>query len=68
MNQLITRASIVEIARHRDAALAAFEAARQAEALAQEKMTEAHNLLKVAAPFAAGLFYHRDIKDITDRH
>jgi hypothetical protein len=68
MNQIITRASIGEIARHRDAALAAFEAARQAEALAQEKMTEAHNLLKVAAPFAAGLFYHRDIKDITDRH
>lgn len=68
MNQLITRASIVEIARHRDATLAAFEAARQAEAFAQEKMQEAHNLLKVAAPFAAGLFSTRDIKDITDRH
>jgi len=68
MNQLIARASISEIARHRDAALSAFEAARQAEQVAKEKMTEAHNLLKVAAPFAAGLFSHHDAKDMTDRH
>ncbi|MBX5238658.1 DUF4942 domain-containing protein [Rhizobium sp. NLR22b] len=68
MNQLITRASIAEIARHRDAALTAFEAARQAEGFAKQKMQEAHNLLKVAAPFAAGLFSHYDAKDLTDRH
>ncbi|MGH0229574.1 DUF4942 domain-containing protein [Sinorhizobium meliloti] len=68
MNQLITRASIAEIARHRDSTLAAFEAARQAEAFAKEKMDEAHNLLKVAAPFAAGLFAPGDVKQITDRH
>lgn len=68
MNQIITRASIADIARHRNAALDAFERARAAEAEAKAKMEEAHNLLKVAAPFAAGLFSHRDVKEITDRH
>ncbi|MGO7779459.1 DUF4942 domain-containing protein [Rhizobium ruizarguesonis] len=68
MNQLITRASIAEIARHRDAALSAFQRARAAEAEAKEQMDEAVAMLKVAAPFAAGLFSTREVKDLTDRH
>ncbi|MGM5009991.1 DUF4942 domain-containing protein [Rhizobium sp. 969_B3_N1_2] len=68
MNQLITRASIAEIARHRDAALSAFQRARAAEAEAKQQMDEAVAMLKVAAPFAAGLFSTREVKDLTDRH
>jgi len=68
MNQIITRASIAEIARHRDAALAAFERARFMENEAREQMAEAARILKAAAPFAAGLFSTHDVKDITDRH
>ncbi|TBE67450.1 DUF4942 domain-containing protein [Rhizobium ruizarguesonis] len=68
MNQLITRASIAEIARHRDAALSAFQRARAAEAEAKDQMDEAVAMLKVAAPFAAGLFSTREVKDLTDRH
>jgi predicted RNA methylase len=68
MNQLITRASIAEIARHRDAALSAFQRARAAEDEAKEQMAKASRMLKVAAPFAAGLFSTHDIKDMTDRH
>jgi predicted RNA methylase len=68
MNQIITRASIAEIARHRNAALAAFERARFMENEAREQMAEAARILKVAAPFAAGLFSTHDVKDITDRH
>lgn len=68
MNQLITRASIADIARQRNAALAAFERARCAEAEAAGQMAEAQKMLKLAAPFAAGLFSTRDVKDITDRH
>lgn len=68
MNQLITRASIAEIARHRDAALSAFERARSAEAEAKQQMDRALAMLKVAAPFAAGLFSSRDVKELTDRH
>jgi predicted RNA methylase len=68
MNQLITRASIAEVARHRDAALSAFQRARVAEEEAKEQMAEAARILKVAAPFAAGLFSTHDVKDMTDRH
>ncbi|WEA24051.1 DUF4942 domain-containing protein [Rhizobium binxianense] len=68
MNQLITRASIAQIARHRDAAVSAFQRARAAEAEAKAQMDEAVAILKVAAPFAAGLFSTRDVKDLTDRH
>lgn len=68
MNQLITRASIAEIARHRDAALAAFNRARHMENEAKEQLSEAGRMLKLAAPFAAGIFLTHDIKDLTDRH
>lgn len=68
MNQLITRASIAEIARRRDAALAAFERGRFMENEAKEQMAEAGRMLKLAAPFAAGIFSTHDIKDMTDRH
>lgn len=69
MNQLITRASIAEIARRRDAALSAFQRARAAEAEAKQQMDEAAAMLKIAAPFAAGLFSTREKGQvITDRH
>lgn len=69
MNQLITRASIAEIARHRDAALSAFERARAAETEAKHQMDKALSMLKVAAPFAAGLFSTSEKGQvITDRH
>ncbi|KKZ89042.1 DUF4942 domain-containing protein [Rhizobium phaseoli] len=69
MNQLITRASIAEIAKRRDAAVAAYERARAAEAEAKQQMEEAAAMLKIAAPFAAGLFSTREKGQvITDRH
>lgn len=70
MNQLITRASISEIAKRRNLAIESFKEARKHQEIAAQKIKEAHDMLKVAAPFSAGMFQvsDRDMDKIEDRH
>jgi predicted RNA methylase len=68
MNQIVTRASIAEIARHRDDCLQAFMEARRMEQAVAEQLKEAALKLKLAAPMAQGLHIASDRqKALTDR-
>jgi predicted RNA methylase len=60
MNQLITRASIADIARRRNAALTSFQRARHLEEEAKQQLAEAGRMLRAAAPMMSDFYLGKD--------
>lgn len=68
MNQLITRASVSDIARRRDAALQSFARARHLEEEAKQQLAEAGRMLRAAAPFMSDFYLEKkDENRLDDR-
>lgn len=66
MNQLITRASIADIAKRRDAALASFQRARHLEEEAKQQLLEAGRMLRAAAPLMSDFNLSKNDADRLD--